>query len=1165
MKNNEEIFMWKGSYLARSRLIKYGTYLKQVGIGLFSFLFIMLAQADPPLLEVPNGGNIVAGQATIIPNTGNLQVNQSTQSAIINWQNFNIGQNATVVFTNQNPGGVVLNRAANPAQIYGNLKANESVFLVSPGGIYIGPNAFINVSGIFIGTTSNITNENFMKGNYNFNIPTSDSSASIINQGTVKANGLVALVAPTVVNNGMIQASAVVLSTGETAVSFGNNNISFKVGDIKGTGINNAGTIITTPKVVSKILDNTINVPKTMVAQSATQLSNGDIILDAGNSNATVGGKLIASSTTAPGGLIKIRGKHIQIASKANMDVSGYGGGGTITIGGNLKGSADYIGQDLIPNADTTYVDTGVQLTANALTFGNGGNIIVWSNKDTRFLIPKRGLGLATSDPTILLAQGGLKSGNGGLIETSGGYLETNGIGSVNTTAPKGKTGTWLIDPYNVTISTSATSGGTFSGGNPNQFNPSTTSNIKNTDITSALDNTNVKITTNPSSGTDAGNITVNAGLTTNWKINSTLTLEANSSSNVGGYGSIMINSDITASHGGNLVLDAKEGNIAIDGKITLKLDASSLTTDGKLTLLAKNTNTQSLTSGTITATKDIDVNNFELSKGQWFQADPTPGGLPNLKVKNDFHVASGTQYNHDAGFSNGFNGQFTRLVTTSPTLSIADVFGLQGVATGPLSQSYILSGDINAGGADGNTSLWDSGAGFVPIGSQLSAGGGTVNGYTGTFGKSNAVNSISNLTINRPTQNFIGLFGSLGIAGGVGGSGTGTVQNITLTNVNVTGKNVVGGVVGSTWGSSVVKGVITSGTVKGNSIVGGIAGQNLGSSSIIGAHQVTRNDSTVQFNDIAGNTAGGPFGGIVGLNRANIGEQTPGGGAQANTDWVINRGNITGSGGAVGGIAGSSLNYNPSQPLYTYNPVIKFVVQNDNDATRTIASNAPINANPSANKDLFYGFIVGNNSGIVDHAYVAASSMQITVPGTGSGFNYFMGGIVGKNDKTPIGSGSVTNSFYTGSSQSGTPQGNNESILKLTIPTGITGGNFYVGGIAGMNSGTLNTNIVSKQNNINPPPGNTGNIGIVKTGTQTGNYWSGGIVGYNDSNGTVLNSTIGTPNPVNINVPTGSGSLFTGKIVGNNAGTFTTCSIGTVNGPSANSGNNTGSMSGGC
>src|SRR3546814_13762938 len=57
-----------------------------------------------------------------------------------------------------------------------------------------------------------------------------------------------------------------------------------------------------------------------------------------------------------------------------------------------------------------------------------------------------------------LRARGGASGGDGGFIETSGGGVDLRGIG-IDTSAPNGNAGTWLIDPYDVDIVSGAGAG----------------------------------------------------------------------------------------------------------------------------------------------------------------------------------------------------------------------------------------------------------------------------------------------------------------------------------------------------------------------------------------------------------------------------------------------------------------------------------------------------------------------------------------------------------------------------------------------------------------------------------------------------------------------------------------------------------------------------------
>jgi hypothetical protein len=93
-------------------------------------------------------------------------------------------------------------------------------------------------------------------------------------------------------------------------------------------------------------------------------------------------------------------------------------------------------------------VASGAAILANAITSGNGGGVAVWSDGHTDFA-------------GTIEARGAI-FGNGGNVETSGRVaLNVGDTARINTLAPNGNAGTWLLDPQDFTI---AASGGDMSG-----------------------------------------------------------------------------------------------------------------------------------------------------------------------------------------------------------------------------------------------------------------------------------------------------------------------------------------------------------------------------------------------------------------------------------------------------------------------------------------------------------------------------------------------------------------------------------------------------------------------------------------------------------------------------------------------------------------------------
>src|SRR3954471_16183397 len=192
-------------------------------------------------LAGPNGGTVVGGSATINnQGSANVTVNQFSSKAIINWNLFNIGVGERTTFVQPDSNSVALNRVTGghgPSEILGSLDANGKVFLVNRDGIIFGPGAVVNTAG-FLATTSDIKNEDFMAGRFNFQMP-GRPDASIVNMGTITATsgGFAALVAPGVRNSGTITANlgTVVLGAGNTFTAnldfYGDKLITLGVGD----------------------------------------------------------------------------------------------------------------------------------------------------------------------------------------------------------------------------------------------------------------------------------------------------------------------------------------------------------------------------------------------------------------------------------------------------------------------------------------------------------------------------------------------------------------------------------------------------------------------------------------------------------------------------------------------------------------------------------------------------------------------------------------------------------------------------------------------------------------------------------------------------------------------------------------------------------------------
>lgn len=171
-----------------------------------------------------SGGNVVQGPAGIGLPTGNVQggtdfhVNLNGGKSIIEWANLNTGMLDSLNFTN---GPAVLNRVFQAVDFQGRLNAGGvQVYVVSPNGIHIGPNAVIT-AGQFVASGLNISNQNFMNGVDLFEPFQVGGGAVAIgqvqNDGTIQVTEKAALLGRKVLNKGAIVSSGglILLASGE--------------------------------------------------------------------------------------------------------------------------------------------------------------------------------------------------------------------------------------------------------------------------------------------------------------------------------------------------------------------------------------------------------------------------------------------------------------------------------------------------------------------------------------------------------------------------------------------------------------------------------------------------------------------------------------------------------------------------------------------------------------------------------------------------------------------------------------------------------------------------------------------------------------------------------------------------------------------------------------
>jgi filamentous hemagglutinin family protein len=792
---------------------------------------------------LPTQGMVKSGAATIGQSGANMNINQTTPRAIVNWNSFSVGAQNSVTFTQPSANAAILNRVtgATNSTIAGQISANGQVFLVNPNGIAITPTGNVKVGGGFVASTLGISNNDFNNGNLNF---TGDgASASISNAGVITTlpGGFVGLVGGRVATSGVINAplGKIGLGSGEQATLDLNGDNFLQVaiptnattadgkalvdqsGKVRAAG----GSVQLKAATAAAALRDAVNVSGVTSARSA-RASGGGIILDGGaGGNVTVTGRLDASGTKN-GGAVSVTGRNVALSgakvaataaqgqggtvkinstravslAASNVDVSAASGGGTIEIGGGPKGARGLV------QALSVSLDAATTLKADATATGTGGSVILWSTASTEFA-------------GSISASGGPGGGDGGFVETSSaGTLTIDSGATVTASATNGNNGTWLLDPSDLTIDLTAanTISATLAGG---------------TDVTESTSASGTSGFGNVTSGTGD----INVGAPISWSTSATLTMSA--------YNNINVNSTITVSGGG----------------------AVSLTT-----------NNAGANSGASL--------NFAMGQGSIQYTAPAGAGA-SLSIQGQPYTLLYDMGATATGIQsmNGTTGHFALALpidaTLSPTFDAAPVATFGGTFNGlgnTISNLTINSGGLDAA-ATGLIALLSPGGTVQNIGLV----GGSITRTTTSAAIAYSIGELvgdnfGTITNAYATGTVTDTSDEHAVAGGLVGSneGAGTVSNSYATGA-VAGKGfatgIAGGLVGSNVGqianSFALGSVVATGTAANGADAGGLVGSNSG--TITNAYATGTVTATIISS--SSNTSSLSLGGLVGNNAGAI------------------------------------------------------------------------------------------------------------------------------------------------------------------------------------------------------------------------------------------------------------------------------------------------------
>ena len=309
----------------------------------------------------PTGLTVVSGTATTQTSGSQLTINTSA-SATLNWQSFNIGSGERTVFNQPSSTSLVVNQIndQNPSQIFGTLQANGLVVLMNQSGFYFGPNSFVSAAGLTV-TTANFIPPQNVGGAWQFNGP--PPLAAIVNYGSIRVGngGSAYLIADKVENHGDIEApgGSIGLVAGQTVTLSERPDgrgmtlqVTLPQGSVDNYGnlVADAGTIALNAKVVNQngmiqansvrsvngeielVASDSLNLGTgsqiSAVGDAAAVSSGGKVILKSGNTFSDEAGSTLATSGSAlggNGGEVELSAPNIQ-SLYTGMDASAQSG-----------------------------------------------------------------------------------------------------------------------------------------------------------------------------------------------------------------------------------------------------------------------------------------------------------------------------------------------------------------------------------------------------------------------------------------------------------------------------------------------------------------------------------------------------------------------------------------------------------------------------------------------------------------------------------------------------------------------------------------------------------------------------------------------------------------------------------------------------------------------
>ena len=258
---------------------------------------------------LPDGAKVDFGNVTIKKNNNQMEINQSSQKAIIEWEKFDLDRNKFINFNQLDASSTILNRVIGDGTSYinGKITSNGQVIITNENGVVFGEDAIIDI-GSLIATSAKLSNKSFLDSKFVFEQKSRKSKIQNFGHILTDYYGHVVLISPEIVNEGYIVAKKgnVFLAGGKSVeLKFdGNdklNGIHVEPGDWQ--------TLIENKKVIE------VGEGQVILSASGYEELKGGLIRNSGEISAT--------SAIQVGGRIILVGEDIELASTSLIDTSG--------------------------------------------------------------------------------------------------------------------------------------------------------------------------------------------------------------------------------------------------------------------------------------------------------------------------------------------------------------------------------------------------------------------------------------------------------------------------------------------------------------------------------------------------------------------------------------------------------------------------------------------------------------------------------------------------------------------------------------------------------------------------------------------------------------------------------------------------------------------------